>query len=140
MKRITIALTLCLLSACESARTGSVEEASTLWKQAGPPKYQLTYKKRCFCEGDGVAMSVVVAANQIESVNGKSAIELSPDARDKTLTVERMFQFIRDGKSSDVVVTAKYDATLGYPTEIHVDSKATDGDATITVTALEPRQ
>jgi hypothetical protein len=140
-KRFLIAASVLFGLACHSATESSgassdLERNRQRWAGQNISRYEFTYDRLCFCVPVG-PMRVTVRDGKVVAATIIATGE-SVDVRD-VLTVDELFALIERGiKSHYSELRVKYDASLGYPTEIYSDQsyQIADDETTYTVAAL----
>ncbi|HEX8377040.1 MAG TPA: DUF6174 domain-containing protein [Pedobacter sp.] len=99
-------------------------EAKMLWESSNISKssnYIFTSTRVCFCTDPGT-YRITVVNNAITDVRIGALYEDYPHAGKDFKTIDQLFQFIEASLKKDPAkANIKYDALLGYPTEIDLD-------------------
>jgi hypothetical protein len=126
---------LVAVAACGSESRTSNEEpysdASDRWRDAGLSGYTITY----FVTG-GVGR---VGPKAVQVVNAE-AVEVDTSDPTQLAPSFSVADFFDEINAADVVVSADFDADLGYPTQIDLDpiENAIDDEFSVEVVSLEP--
>ena len=146
-RHLRLGIPVLLATACSSDPFGPAEEralaaAEERWQAAGPESYTFEYRVSCFCESRGwmrIAVEDGVVAAVVYADSAHVAVE-----PDEWPTVDDLFARIREladgGSHHGRDVSAAFDATLGYPTDIDVtyDSSVQDAGVSYSARNLTP--
>jgi hypothetical protein len=109
-----------------AAASGAVAAAQQKWQASRPAAYAYDLEISCFCIHRGQYL-VEVRGEEITSVRDKATGQPAAESRvEWIVTVDRLFEVMRQASSAGTPVRATYDATLGYPTEAEVGLLAND--------------
>ncbi len=105
----------------------ALDAARVKWRAAKLVSYEYGYHKFCECHRDSPPETVVsVRDGKVVNVRHRpvgSTIEVP--AAEKNFeyywTVDGLFELIAAAEGRHVEVRARYDSTVGYPTEIYID-------------------
>ena len=97
-----------------------------LWESKAIARYQFEYRWNCFCTQDYVALvdisvqeGAIVDISFVEAEFG--TIKGDPDIS-RYYTISGLFDIIQEAIDTEAFdIDVKYDAELGYPTEVHID-------------------
>lgn len=141
-------LLLCLALACTGDDSGPLspgeredyEEARARWAARTFDAYTIQVRQSCFCQNSGVWATVRVEGGVITQVTLENDSVIPADELDEYATVERLFDLIElvAEESGVVDIAVSFDAQLGYPSFIHVESSYEDGGITSEARALVP--
>jgi hypothetical protein len=121
---------LTALSGLAEAATQAQQElaaAQRLWRSSGLPSYEYGYRKYCACHPDKPPETVVtVRDGAVVGVRHRPVgydHEVPAEARNLQYywTVDGLFDLLAAAFERGAQVRVAYDATRGYPTEIHID-------------------
>jgi hypothetical protein len=101
----------------------------SVWRSAGVADYEYGYHKYCACHPDTPPETIVtVRAGSVVRVRhrpvGYDREVEAPRGLEYYWTIDGLFDLIAAALDKHAQVSAAYDPTLGYPTEIHVDYDA----------------
>ena len=147
LRHLRLGILLLLATACSSDPFGPSEAralaaAEARWEATGPESYTFEYLVSCFCEPRGwmrIAVEDGVVAAVVYADSAHVAVE-----PDEWPTVEDLVARIRElaegGSQHGRDVSAGFDATLGYPTDIDVtyDSSVQDAGVSYSTRNLTP--
>jgi hypothetical protein len=121
-------------------RLAALAEAEQRWTTAGLTDYTLIVEHGCLCPPEERGpFEVRVVTGAVDDVAHTDATVESPRPREDLLTVEALFEFLRDNAGAhELLVT--YDGELGYPRSINVDpiEGAVDDEFFIGATVEKP--
>lgn len=100
--------------------------AQRTWEANRPAAYAYDLEITCFCIHRGQYV-VEVRNDEITSVLDKASGAPAAESRvEWIVTVDRLFEVMRQASSAGTPVRAQYDARLGYPVEAEVGLLAND--------------
>lgn len=100
--------------------------AQAMWEANRPAAYAYDLEITCFCIHRGQYV-VEVRNGEITSVLDKASGAPAAESRvEWIVTVDRLFEVMRQASSAGTPVRAQYDARLGYPVEAEVGLLAND--------------
>jgi hypothetical protein len=151
MKKLLFIFTLMtlVLSACAAGvASGSQTEIGQnreKWQDANISHYRYHLAITCFCVfSQDMPLIIEVQDGEVVSMEFQSGNEIDAGSRelfDKYATIDRLFVELEAGINGAAdVVTAKYDETYGFPTEVVIDfvEEATDDELYINLSNFEP--
>lgn len=95
-----------------------------LWNEQNIHTYQFNFRQSCFCGPDIIREKTIFVVDDIitEAFYTDSSEYLTVDELSRLLTIDERFDYIQnridEGVDELIVI---YNATYGYPEEIHVD-------------------
>lgn len=118
-----------------------LDEQRNIWLDSGILHYDFRFQRTCFCAPDSVEPGIVsVVGGQIESVIGVNIPkELNPTF---FLSIDGLFDTLQDALDQPAdAISANFDQSLGYPTDISIDyiELAADDEIWYAATDLNPR-
>jgi hypothetical protein len=143
---ITAALALSTLTACAPPApaagappaAGNASAAQQTWEARRPAAYAYDMTIACMCIHRG-EYAVEVRNDEITSVRDRTTGAPSPESRVSwILTVDRLFEAMRQASSIGTPVRAVYHPQLGYPTEVEIGMLADDSGTLYTIQNLRP--
>ena len=155
MKKLLLLVLAIVLSACSTiANAGQpkseVEQARDKWQAANISHYRFNLFIGCFCAfRDEMPLIVEVKDGKVVSLQSESVGEINPanlQYYERYLTIDKLFNEIEKGfKSEDAeskpaeTLTATYDETYGFPTQISIDfiEQAVDDELGLTISNFE---
>lgn len=117
-----------------------LDEQRNNWQDSGILHYNFRFQQTCFCAPDSVEPGIVsVVGGQIESVIGvNTSEELNPSL---FLSIDGLFDALQDALDQPAdAISANFDKSLGYPTDISIDfiELASDDEIWYAATDLNP--
>lgn len=110
--------------------------AQATWEANRPAAYAYDLEITCFCIHRG-QYAVEVRNGEITSVLDKASGAPAAESRvEWIVTVDRLFEVMRQASSAGTPVRAEYDARLGYPVEAEVGLLANDSGTLYRITNL----
>lgn len=110
--------------------------AQAMWEANRPAAYAYDLEISCFCIHRG-QYAVEVRNGEITSVLDKASGAPAAESRvEWIVTVDRLFEVMRQASSAGTPVRAEYDARLGYPVEAEVGLLANDSGTLYRITNL----
>jgi Family of unknown function (DUF6174) len=106
---------------------GALDAARAKWRAAKLGSYEYGYRKFCECHRDSPPETVVsvrdgkVVNVRHRPVGSTTEVPAAEKNFEYYWTVEGLFELIAAAEMRHVEVRARYDATVGYPTEIYID-------------------
>ncbi|HYR07938.1 MAG TPA: DUF6174 domain-containing protein [Longimicrobium sp.] len=143
---ITTALAVLTLAACAPPAPatgappaeGNAAGAQQTWEARRPAAYAYDLTIACFCIHRG-EYAVEVRNGRITSVRDRTTGAPSPESRvEWIVTVDRLFELIRQASQAGTPVRAAYHPELGYPTEAEIGMLADDSGTLYTIQNLRP--
>jgi hypothetical protein len=117
---------------------GSVAAAQATWEARRPAAYAYDLTIACMCIHRG-EYRVEVRNGEITSVRDAATGAPSPESRvEWIVTVDRLFEVMRQASAAGTPVRATYHPELGYPTEAEVGMLADDSGTLYTIQNLRP--
>lgn len=107
-----------------------LDAARARWRAAALGDYEYGYHKFCECHRDAPPETLVtVRGGEVVRVRHRpQGYALEVPAEDRNLqyywTMEGLFDLLDSAIERGVTVRARYDAELGYPTELYIDYDA----------------
>ena len=99
------------------------DENRALWDVAAIADYSMRSQRRCFfCGVTFVPVRITVRGDTIDTVTDDSGAPVAELVSGTFLTIDELFDLIQGAitqRASDIAV--RYDAVLGYPTDIDID-------------------
>ncbi|HEU4885399.1 MAG TPA: DUF6174 domain-containing protein [Longimicrobium sp.] len=143
---VLISLALAAAAACtppappadgpQTPAGGSVAAAQAKWETRRPAAYAYDLTIACFCIHRG-EYRVEVRNGAITSVRDAATGAPSPESRvEWIVTVDRLFEVMRQASSAGTPVRAVYHPEMGYPTEAEVGMLANDSGTLYTIQNL----
>lgn len=128
-KRTSLYLFVCLTVLCcvltnaqdlpdYTALQDALDTARAKWKAAHVFSYDMKIRRQCFCLVESLGPFT-------QSIVRDTIIAVVPDNQfsDNLPTVIGLFDLIQDAINDKVAaLTAEYDASLGYPTNVYIDT------------------
>jgi hypothetical protein len=109
-----------------AASSGDAAAAQRRWEAGRPAAYAYNLEISCFCIHRG-QYAVEVRGGEITSVREAATNAPAEESRvEWIVTVDRLFEVIRQASSAGTPVRAEYDGRLGYPVEAEVGLLADD--------------
>ena len=150
MKKLLVLLMTLVLAACTAmgsamGNDSELDQNREKWQDASISHYRYNLFISCFCIFvEDMPLIIEVQDGQVVSMEFKSGKEIDPalkaDLFDKYATIDRIFaELDADLNGAADVVTAKYDETYGFPTEVTIDfvQEATDDELYLTLSDFE---
>ena len=149
MKKILIVLMTLVLAACTAVGSAmgnqsEVEQNREKWQNANISHYRYNLFISCFCIfNEDMPLIIEVQDGEVVSMEFQSGKEIDASLHetfDKYATIDRYFTELEaDINGAADVVTAKYDETYGFPTEVTIDfvQEATDDELYLTLSNFE---
>jgi hypothetical protein len=148
MNKIMLLLLTFILTACSLGRgNAELSRNESKWQDAQVTHYRFQLGVSCFCPvGDRMPMSVEVQDGEIVSITDVTgaAFEASDPLNElvmKYATIDRIFTELQSAEVRDAdKLTATYDPTYGFPTEVSIDfvEQATDDELYLSILTFEP--
>ena len=150
MKKLLVLLMTLVLAACTAmgsamGNDSELDQNREKWQDANISHYRYNLFISCFCIFvEDMPLTIEVQDGQVVSMEFQSGKEIDPtlkaDVFDKYATIDRIFaELDADLNGAADVVTAKYDETYGFPTEVTIDfvQEATDDELYLTLSDFE---
>ena len=150
MKKLLVLLMTLVLAACTAmgsamGNDSELDQNREKWQDASISHYRYNLFISCFCIFvEDMPLIIEVQDGQVVSMEFQSGKEIDPalkaDLFDKYATIDRIFaELDADLNGAADVVTAKYDETYGFPTEVTIDfvQEATDDELYLTLSDFE---
>jgi len=106
---------------------GALDAARAKWRAAKLGSYEYGYRKFCECHRDSPPETVVsvrdgkVVNVRLRPVGSTTEVPAAEKNFEYYWTVDGLFELIAAAQTRHVEVRARYDSTVGYPTEIYID-------------------
>jgi hypothetical protein len=130
------------LSGCggsSSAPVQTLREAAALhWQQAGLVSYRYTLRRVCFCLPEG-PMQITVQGGVVSSiVDTISGLPVNPSWLGQLGTIDSLLTLAEQAERTAAVMSAHYDPTWGYPTDLYIDwlAAVADDETSYQITAF----
>jgi Family of unknown function (DUF6174) len=140
---IALVLTACAAGVVSGSQT-EIGKNREKWQNANIPHYRYNLFISCFCVfNEDMPLMIEVQDGEVISMEFQSGKEIDPglhETFDKYATIDRFFTELEsDINGAADVVTAKYDETYGFPTEVTIDfvQEATDDELYLTLSDFE---
>ena len=150
MKKLLVILMTLVLAACTAigsamGNSSEIEQNKEKWQDQGISHYRYNLFISCFCVfTEDMPLIIEVQDGKVVSMEFESGKEIDPslqaDLFDKYATIDRLFAELEaDINGAADSVTAKYDETYGFPTEVTIDfvQEATDDELYLTISDFE---
>jgi hypothetical protein len=144
---VILAAVLSLVAACtppappaDSPPAGSADSgaAQARWQARGLRSYAYDLEVSCFCIHRG-QYAVEVRNGELASVRDRATQAPAEESRVQwILTVDRLFEVMRQASQAGTPVRATYDPQLGYPAEAEIGMLANDSGTLYRITNLRP--
>ena len=141
---MALVLTACAAAAVSGSQT-EIGQNKEKWQNANISHYRYQLHISCFCIFvEDMPLIIEVKDGEVVSMEFQSGKEIDPSLHetfDKYATIDRFFAELEtDINGAADVVTAKYDETYGFPTEVTIDfvEEATDDELYLTLSNFEP--
>ncbi|HEU4558297.1 MAG TPA: DUF6174 domain-containing protein [Longimicrobium sp.] len=109
-----------------AGQSGALAAAQRSWEAARPAAYAYTLEISCFCLHRG-RYALEVRNGQIASARDAATGAAPPaDRVEWLLTVDRLFEAMRQASQAGTPVRATYHPQQGYPTEVEIGLLAND--------------
>ena len=141
---IALVLTACAAGVASGSQT-EISQNKDKWHDSNISHYRYELFISCFCVfTEDMPLLIDVQDGKVVSMEFQSGKEIDPalkaDLFDKYATIDRIFaELDADLNGAADVVTAKYDETYGFPTEVTIDfvQEATDDELYLTLSDFE---
>ena len=140
---IALVLTACAAGVASGSQT-EIGKNREKWQNADISHYRYNLFISCFCVfNEDMPLIIEVQDGEVVSMEFQSGKEIDPSLHetfDKYATIDRFFTELEsDINGAADVVTAKYDETYGFPTEVTIDfvQEATDDELYLTLSNFE---
>jgi|RhiMetdeSRZDD1v2_1073273.scaffolds.fasta_scaffold03897_20 uncharacterized protein DUF6174 len=140
---MAIILTACAAAAVSGSQT-EIGQNKEKWQKANISHYRYNLFISCFCVfNEDMPLLIEVKDGEVVSMEFQSGKEIDPSLHetfDKYATIDRFFAELEtDLNGAADAVTAKYDPTYGFPTEVTIDfvQEATDDELYLTLSNFE---
>ena len=148
MKKLILIVMALLLSACVSVNAlgnhSEIEQNQAKWQEAGISHYRYDLSISCFCIfTQDMPLNIEVQDGKVVSMQYKSGKPIDPSLLElfgKYATIDRTFAALKaDLNGAADEVSAKYDPTHGFPTEVTIDveKQATDDELYLSLSNFE---
>jgi hypothetical protein len=150
MKKLLFLFTLMaiILTACAAAAVGGsqteIGQNKEKWQNASISHYRYNLFISCFCVfNEDMPLLIEVKDGEVVSMEFQSGREIDPSLHetfDKYATIDQFFAELEsDLNGAADAVSAKYDPTYGFPTEVTIDfvQEATDDELYLTLSNFE---
>lgn len=132
---LLILLSALSLFSCNSIVDGrkgdNFGENQILWQKQNIENYSFEFRKLCYCGGLYNPSTVVVRADTIHAVLNTETEEplrdpqtqelVFPTYSESFLTIDELFEVIKNAQGKADKLHAEYDRSLGYPTLVDID-------------------
>jgi len=141
---ITLVLTACAAGVANGSQTETGRNREK-WQDAKITHYRYSLHLSCFCVFvENMPLIIEVQDGEVVSMAFHNGKEIDPgllETFDKYATIDRLFAELEadiDGAADSV--TATYDETYGFPTEVTIDflQEATDDELHLSLSNFEP--
>jgi ABC-type glycerol-3-phosphate transport system substrate-binding protein len=140
---MALVLTACAAGVASGSQT-EIGQNKEKWQNANISHYRYNLFISCFCAfNEDMPLIIEVQDAKVVSMGFQSGKEIDPvlhETFDKYATIDRLFTELEaDINGAADVVTAKYDHTYGFPTEVTIDfvQEATDDELYLTISNFE---
>ena len=149
MKKLTLLILVFILAAYSAGAPSEFDRNLQKWVDAGISHYRFSPFIGCFCPfGQDMPLTIEVQNNQAVSMTYSDGTRVPDDDPqyaffDKYATIDRIFSELESGLEGEAdEVTAVYDTTYGYPTQVNFDfiKNAIDDELGLTVSNFEVLQ
>jgi hypothetical protein len=149
MKRLLFVLMTLALAACSVAGNAlgsqsELEQNKEKWENASVSHYRYHLSITCFCVfSQDMPLIIEVQDGKLISMEYQSGNPIDASSRElfeKYATIDRLFTELEaDSNGAADEVTAKYDTTRGFPTEVKIDfvKEATDDELYLNLSSFE---
>jgi Zn-dependent M32 family carboxypeptidase len=148
MKRLILIVMTLILTACTSVNAlgsqSQIEQNQQKWQDAAISHYRYNLSISCFCVfTQDMPLIIEVKDGKVVSMEYQSGKEIDPallEMFEKYATIDRVFEELKAGINGGAdEVTAKYDPTYRFPTEVTIDveRQATDDELYLTLSNFE---
>ena len=148
MKKLILIVMTFILAACASANAlgnqSEIEQNREKWQNAGISHYRYHLAISCFCVfTQDMPLILEVQDGKVVSMEYQNGKEIDPSLTElfeKYATIDRVFAELEAGLNGAAdEVTAKYDSTRGFPTEVTIDveKQATDDELYLSLSNFE---
>lgn len=147
MKKLLFLLMTLILASCTvagNALGSEIEQNQEKWQDANISHYRYHLSITCFCVfSQDMPLIVEVQDGKVVSMEFQNGNPIDPGSRElfeKYATIDRLFTELEaDLNGAADEVTAKYDATYGFPTEVTIDfvKDATDDELYLNLSNFE---
>lgn len=141
---MTLALAACTVAGNALGSQSEIAQNKEKWENANITHYRYHLSITCFCVfSQDMPLIVEVQDGQVVSMefqNGNPIDAGSRELFEKYATIDRLFTELEaDLNGAADEVTAKYDATYGFPTEVTIDfvKDATDDELYLNLSNFE---
>ena len=138
-----VVLTACAAAAVSGSQT-EIGQNREKWQNANISHYRYNLFVSCFCVfNEDMPLIIEVKDGEVVSMEFQSGKEIDSSLHetfDKYATIDRFFAELEtDINGAADAVTAKYDPTYGFPTEVTIDfvQEATDDELYLTLSNFE---
>lgn len=112
-----------ILAACGAQSELSQNQAK--WQDQAPAHYRFDLQIGCFCAfRDRMPLTVEIQNGEIVSIvdaTGAAPTEQEMEWYAPYLGVDKVFEYAQKASTEAAKLEIKYDASLGYPTQLYVD-------------------
>jgi len=140
---MALVLTACAAGVASGSQT-EIGQNKEKWQDANISHYRYNLFISCFCVfNEDMPLIIEVQDGEVVSMQFQSGKEIDPSLHetfDKYATIDRFFAELEaDINGAADAVTAKYDETHGFPTEVTIDfvQDATDDELYLTLSNFE---
>ena len=141
---LTFALAACSAVGNAMGSQSEIEQNREKWQNASISHYRYHLSITCFCVfSQDMPLIIEVQDGEVVSMEFQSGNEIDPSSRElfeKYATIDRLFAELEaDLNGAADEVTAKYDPTYGFPTEVTIDfvKEATDDELYLNLSNFE---
>jgi hypothetical protein len=141
---ITLMLTACTVAGNALESQSEIEQNKEKWENAHISHYRYDLSITCFCAfSQDMPLLVEVQDGKVVAMEFQSGNQIDASSRElfeKYATIDRLFAELEaDSKGAADEVTAKYDATYSFPTEVTIDfvKEATDDELYLNLSNFE---
>lgn len=146
MKKIVFVILAFMLAACSIGQKSELSKNQTKWENAHIASYRFSLFVGCFCAfRDQMPLTIEVHDGKVTSMAYADGSPVPADDSQleyfhRFATMEALFAEIQADQNGSVdEISAEYDSTYGYPTQIRVDQikEAVDDEYSLTVSNFE---
>jgi len=122
-----------------SKQVDNIDAAQARWQSAHMTRYVFQFSRSCFCaeEITRTISITVVGGAPVGAVYVDSGTTVDTTLFRNYLTVDRIFAYLHSTLNAHpALLTASYEATLGYPLQVYIDPVALTVDDEVTLRIL----
>jgi len=114
--------------------------ARALWASTALDHYRARYRVGCFCPAPTDVVMEVFDGRVVEMTDPANGQPVTPSVPDLFFTIDGLFDHIEHAIGYAEIVTAKFDAATGYPTEVFIDGSLQIADDELWVSVSDLRR